>query len=120
MKAPSSQLAVELIRQWASERDLAFEENPLRGSGAVLSRCGLYRYLLWRLSSASWPFVGFGMLNPSTADHEADDPTISRCIGRVHHLRGALLVWNLFALRATDPDVMKRAKRVARKAKADG
>ena len=107
--APSSQLAVELVRQWAADRTLRFEANALLGNGAVLSTCGGFRYLLWRHANPATPFIGFGMLNPSTADHESDDPTIQRCIGRASRMHGALLVWNLFALRATDPDVMKRA-----------
>lgn len=44
------------------------------------------------------------MLNPSTADAQADDPTIRRCLGFVRDLGGThLTVVNLFAYRATDP-----------------
>ena len=45
------------------------------------------------------------MLNPSTADHLADDPSITRCMSRaVAGKFGRLDVVNLFPLRATDPN----------------
>jgi hypothetical protein len=72
-------------------------------SGAVLSDDGVYRYLLWRRWSPG-DLLGFVMLNPSTADASADDPTIRRCIGFARHLGyGGILVGNVFAWRATDP-----------------
>lgn len=52
-------------------------------------------------------FVG---LNPSTADELLDDPTIRRCVAFARSWGyGALCMTNLFAFRATDPDVMKSA-----------
>lgn len=73
---------------------------------AAVSDCGRYR---WSLSRA-WdrdplkPWVGWIMLNPSTADANVDDPTIRRCMG---FSRGwgyaGMTVMNLFTLRATDP-----------------
>lgn len=65
-----------------------------------------YRYLLWR----SWPAEGrrscaFVMLNPSTATHAVNDPTIERCQRRARSMGfRSLFVVNLFALRSTDPD----------------
>lgn len=74
--------------------------------------------------------IAFLMLNPSKADARRDDPTIQRCVGfatrwggagllaeesgavispceryryRLWRRRGALIVGNLFAWRATDP-----------------
>lgn len=71
--------------------------------GAVISECGRYRYTLTRFWGTGFTQV-FCMLNPSTADAEADDPTIRRCIGFAKREgAGGLLVVNLFAHRATDP-----------------
>lgn len=105
-RAPSGALAVELIRLWAETSGLDLLENVLEGCGAVMSPCGRYRYLLWRNANYSDPLMAFAMLNPSTADHRDDDPTIRRCLGWARKATPrpcGLLVWNLFALRATDP-----------------
>ncbi len=72
--------------------------------GAEISECGRYRYSLWRTWDESKPAVLFCMLNPSTADADVDDPTIRKCVGFAQRWGcGTLLVWNLYALRATDP-----------------
>lgn len=63
-----------------------------------------YRYTLGRAWDDSGPFVTFVMLNPSTADADADDPTIRRCTRFARdNGHGSLVVVNLFALRANDP-----------------
>lgn len=108
-QVPSSTLAVEMIAAWAREHDLDFRNDPFKG-GAVLSRCGSYRYLLWRRAFGHEPFQAFAMLNPSTADHAADDPTIRRCIGFTPYTMAGPLVWNLFAFRATSPEDLKAAE----------
>jgi hypothetical protein len=98
-------------------------------AGAEISKCGKYRYRLWRewrgfatddnwhrmgdgkddLDGAGnrmgWPkSVVFVMLNPSTADGEIDDPTIRRCVGFAKSWGyDRLEVINLFAYRATSP-----------------
>ena len=47
-------------------------------------------------------------LNPSTADEKINDPTVARCIDFAKRWGfGGLCMTNLFAFRATDPDVMK-------------
>lgn len=74
-------------------------------SGAILSKCGQYRYSLWRNWGGEKPPAAFVMLNPSTADAEKDDPTIRRCIGFAKSWGASgILVLNLFAYRATDPN----------------
>jgi hypothetical protein len=79
-------------------------------AGAAFSPCDSYRWLLWRMWDPDRPFWTFGMLNPSTATHEKLDPTISRCISRAQAGgAGGLIVWNLFAWRATKPEHMKAA-----------
>jgi hypothetical protein len=75
---------------------------------AVLSPCGTYRYELARRWTAG-PVVGWVMLNPSTADASADDPTIRRCTAFAKAWGyGGLVVRNLYALRATDPAELAR------------
>jgi hypothetical protein len=104
---------------------------PYTSSGARISPDGLYRYLLWREwrgthdpNNWSWLKDGRGqvavdgggfplgepksllfiMLNPSTADGVADDPTIRRCIGFARAWKFERLeVVNLFAYRAPQP-----------------
>lgn len=76
-------------------------------SSAVISECGLYRYRLEREWDATTSKVAFLMLNPSTADHAEDDPTIRRCVGFAKAWGfGGLVVGNLFALRSTDPKAL--------------
>lgn len=71
--------------------------------GATISFDGLYRTLLTR-SWSTGPIATFVMLNPSTADGRADDPTIRRCIGFAKREGcGSLNVVNLYAWRATKP-----------------
>lgn len=79
---------------------------PIRRA-AIISPCGRYRWLLTRQWAPELPWLGFVMLNPSTADAEHDDPTIRRCMGFATDLGyGGIRVANLFPLRATDPDVL--------------
>lgn len=76
---------------------------------ARFSRCRRYRYSLvrrWQSGQGRVMFIG---LNPSTADHRRDDPTIRRCVNFARDWGfGELEVVNLFAWRATYPDDLKR------------
>lgn len=64
-----------------------------------------YRFHLFRNWNLKLPTIAFCMLNPSTADHEKNDPTVERCERRAKAWGfGRLVVVNLFALRSTDPD----------------
>lgn len=61
----------------------------------------------------TWDVEGWAlvvvMLNPSTADEDNDDPTIRRCITFAKREGyGGIVVINLYAYRATDPDDLKR------------
>lgn len=82
---------------------------------ANISECGRYRYSLDRKWFADrfyspakifrhpMPLI-FVMLNPSTADAYADDPTIRRCVGFAQREGFEWVrVINLFAGRATKP-----------------
>jgi len=82
-------------------------EDPW-ASGAVMSPCGQYRYLLWRNWDRSRPRALFVMLNPSTGDAQRDDATIRRCRGYAQAWGfGGFDVTNLFAFRATRPSVLR-------------
>lgn len=82
----------------------------LMDTGAVFSDCRTWRYRLWRTWDTSKPMLVMIMLNPSTADEDDNDPTVERCQRRaVLTGHGGLWVFNIFALCATDPDVMKAA-----------
>lgn len=75
--------------------------TPSLEQGALLSPDQRYRYLLWRRWGIGPP-VCWVMLNPSTADHRVDDPTIRRCLGFTRQWGyDAMVVVNLFAIRAT-------------------
>lgn len=76
---------------------------------AYLSEDRTYRYELWRVWGAGRIVVIIG-LNPSTADEEVDDPTITREIAFAKSWGFAgLCKVNLFAYRATQPADMRRA-----------
>ena len=74
--------------------------------GTFISECGAYRYWLdRRWADDERGLLAFVMLNPSTADAEVDDPTIRRCVGFAkRENRMGIVVVNLFAGRATQPD----------------
>lgn len=70
-----------------------------------------WRYQLGR-RFAPGPTVLFIGLNPSIADARQDDPTVRKAVGFARRWKyGTVLVGNLFAYRATDPDAMVMAKR---------
>jgi hypothetical protein len=84
---------------------------PTTASGATFSACRRWRYLLWRRWDEDEPVANFLMLNPSTADEHQLDPSCSRARDYAERWGcGALIVTNLFAWRATDPEDMKSAE----------
>jgi hypothetical protein len=78
--------------------------------GASFSKCGRYRYLLWRywhsplLTGPPVTTCTWVMLNPSTADESVLDQTLRKCMGysKAWGYDG-MLIANLYALRSTDP-----------------
>ena len=76
-------------------------------NGAEFSACRKYRYSLWRWWDENKPYLMVIGLNPSTADEFEDDPTIRRCKRFASDWGyGGLFMTNLFAIRATDPQIM--------------
>jgi hypothetical protein len=75
-------------------------------NGALFDQMRRYRYTLWRAwtPNTAKRFVNFVMLNPSTADEDVLDPTVTRCMNFAQRwgYDGAY-VTNIFALRSTDP-----------------
>jgi hypothetical protein len=82
---------------------------------ADLSTDGRYRYELRRNLLGNPPHRRRAvavMLNPSTADHERNDLTITKLLGFGSRWGATeLIVVNLFAYRATDPDDLALAHR---------
>ena len=71
---------------------------------ANISKDKIYRYTLSRTWDSTKPTVLFIGLNPSIADENIDDPTITRCINFAKDWGyGTLLMANLFAFRSTYP-----------------
>jgi hypothetical protein len=87
------------------------ERSDLIGhSEAVFSGDRKYRYLLVRRWAQGPPTMTMIMLNPSTADASADDPTIRRCVALARRCDcAALEVVNLFALRSPYPKALLAA-----------
>lgn len=80
-------------------------------TGAVFSPKRLYRYKLWRYWGNKHNVVNFIMLNPSTADEIRNDPTVERCERRARDWGyGGLIVTNIFAIRGTDPKIIKSVR----------
>ncbi|TIN41707.1 MAG: DUF1643 domain-containing protein [Mesorhizobium sp.] len=67
----------------------------------------VYRLALWRIWDRSKPLLLVGMLNPSTADHRKNDPTVNRLF---HFARtngfGGFIIVNAYAFRASRPQDM--------------
>lgn len=80
---------------------------------AIISDCGTYRYRLERSViglDGGQGAIAFIMVNPSTADAEADDATIRKVKGFTARMGGSrAIVGNLFAYRATDINALKTA-----------
>lgn len=80
---------------------------------AIISPCGHYRYVITRPipQAVRWvkPML-FVCLNPSVADAEIADPTLTRCVGYADREKCTeVTIVNLFAFRATYPKDMLAA-----------
>lgn len=75
---------------------------------AGFSACTAYRHWLSRTWDAARPYANFLMLNPSTATHLDDDPTVFRTMNYAFDWGyGGVWVTNIFDFRETDPEKMK-------------
>jgi len=84
-------------------------------SRAAFSDCGRYRTFLerrWDGKPFGSPgFAAWIMMNPSTADEQVDDPTVRRARDFTRRWGfGAMVVLNIFALRATRPAMLLEAE----------
>lgn len=77
-------------------------------NGAEFSKCGRYRYGLWRKWDDDKPRIMFIGLNPSTATATMDDPTIRR-VKRfaMDWGYGGVYMCNLFAFISAYPEDLK-------------
>lgn len=76
--------------------------------GATFSPCRTWRYRLWRVWDAGLPPMAAGMLNPSVADENNPDRTVSNQINRADGMGyGSLVVFNAFSFVSPSPETMK-------------
>jgi len=75
-------------------------------SSAIISSCGLYRYVLQRRWGAGTQCLFVG-LNPSTADGSTDDATTRKCISLASSWGfSGMTIANLFAVRCRHPQIL--------------
>lgn len=81
--------------------------DPYIGAWLSDEEVPLYRMALWRIWDRNKPLLLVGMLNPSTADHRKNDPTILRVIFFAKaHVYGGVIVVNAYAFRSSQPAEM--------------
>ena len=95
--------------EYMSDKELDFKIGNLLAnnpeSGARFSRCGNYRYALWRIWNPAKKTVMFVGLNPSKADATDDDPTIRKVMAYAKHWDfGGVYMVNCFPKVETDPE----------------
>lgn len=86
-------------------------EHDMSGDGirrdAFISDDQRYRYSLTRIWDASGPIIAWVGLNPSTADHRIDDPTIRREMAFSRRWGyGGMIKVNMFGLRSANPHAL--------------
>lgn len=81
--------------------------GPIERAAEISGGTELWRWWLSRIWDAGLPILWVVMLNPSKADGKQDDPTVLRLIAIAQRWGfGGIMVVNLFAYRASRPDVM--------------
>lgn len=82
--------------------------GALLRSDARFSPCRTWRYTLHRVWAERQGLLMVIGLNPSTADEVRNDPTVTRCVNYARAWGfGGLIMMNAFAVRGTDPRVLK-------------
>lgn len=88
------------------ELDVEHGGDLLETAGAVFDAARVYRYALGRRWGGG-PTAVWVLLNPSTATALVSDATLRRCLDFSRREQcGALLLLNLFAYRATNPQAL--------------
>lgn len=78
--------------------------------GAIFSDDRKYRYVLFRIWDDTKPKVLLIGLNPSTANENTNDNTITKVIKvAAHNGFGGIYMMNLFGLVSKDPDDLKKS-----------
>jgi hypothetical protein len=79
-------------------------------SGAIFSDERKYRYILFRIWDATLPRVMIIGLNPSTANENKNDNTITKCIKVAkNNGYGGFYMANLFGIVSADPKILLTA-----------
>lgn len=77
-------------------------------SGAVISECSNYRYVLWRVWDKDSDYLNFIGINPSTADGMYDDRTVAKLVQFAQLWGcGGLIVSNLYSYRSTNVKALR-------------
>jgi len=77
-------------------------------TGATFSADNKYRYRLWRIWDESLPLIMFIGLNPSKANGDTNDNTITKIIKIAkNNGYGGLYMMNLFAIISSDPTILE-------------
>ena len=77
---------------------------------AIISECGLFRYLLEHDFGGDGPVISLGMVNPADADSEKNDHTMAKVDGFAARLGASKVkVWNKYAFRNKDVRALRSA-----------
>ena len=95
---------MKYVQMTIAECPAPIAANPLLNAGADFSKCGSYRYKLWRIWDESLPIAMCIGLNPSTANVVKTDPTITNLTKMLKILGyGGFYMMNLFAWISSKP-----------------